>query len=159
EGETAAALSKLEGMAARFALLHHLVTHAARDSDDCDPVGKDSIDAGVRLCRWFAREFERIYAILSETTEEQDTRRLVEFIRARGGRITVKELQRSTSRKYPTAALAEAALEGLVAGGLAQWQERPSSPQGGRPTRECVLITQAPNETDETRQGDGPDPG
>src|SRR5262249_25085689 len=52
-----------------------------------------------------------------------------------------------------------AALEGLVAGGLAQWQERLSSPQGGRPTRECVLITQAPDETDETRPGDGPDPG
>jgi DNA polymerase-1 len=157
EGETAAAYSKLEGAAARLALLHHLVGQVSGGEDDCDPVGKESIDAGVELCRWFARESRRIYSILSESREETEARRLVEFIRARGGRITVKELQRSNSRKYPTAALAEAALNSLVQAGLARWQDRPVSPQGGRPTRECVILEQAPDDTDETPPEHPPD--
>src|SRR5262249_51956333 len=69
------------------------------------------------------------------------------------------ELQRSNARKYPTAALAETALDALVSGGLAEWQDRPPSLQGGRPTRECVLLPQAPDETDETPSDDGPGGG
>jgi hypothetical protein len=36
-------------------------------------------------------------------------RKLVEFIRARGGTITVRQLQKRNSRKYPEAGTAEKA--------------------------------------------------
>jgi DNA polymerase I-like protein with 3'-5' exonuclease and polymerase domains len=155
EGEQAAAFSKLEGYAARFALLHHVVSHRAVDADDVRAVGARSVEAGIALARWFAGEARRLYTTLSESAEERETRRLVEFIRARGGQISVKELQRSNARKYPTAPAAEAALDALVEGRLARWEDRTATDRGGRPTRDCCLISaQAPDETDETpREG------
>src|SRR5262249_50644549 len=50
EGELAAAFSKLEGYAARLALVHHVVTHA-HGQTDCEPVEPVSVEAGVSLAR------------------------------------------------------------------------------------------------------------
>jgi hypothetical protein len=156
DGELAAAFSKLEGYAARLALLHHVVTHAALDTSDLRPVGARSVEAGVALARWFAGEARRVYATLSESAEERAARRLVEFVEARGGRITVQALRRSNPGRYPTAAQAEQALEALVGTGLADWQARPASAKGGRPTRDCVLKRQLPiAKTAETENDEG----
>jgi hypothetical protein len=146
EGELAASYSKLEGYAARFALVHYVASRAA---DDAGPIGTESIEAGITLARWFAGEARRVYATLSESSDEREARRLIKFIRARGGEITVKDLQRSNDRKYPTADAAPAALEALAATGMGEWNERPSGPRGGRPTRSFRLST-APDETDES---------
>ena len=116
QGDLAAAFSKLEEGAARLALLHHVVTRVARGEDDLVPVQQESMDAGIVLARWFAQEAKRIYSMMSESTEERTTRQLVEFVRTRGGRITAKELQRS-SRKYPDADAATQALDALVQAG------------------------------------------
>jgi hypothetical protein len=132
EGELAAAFSKLEGYAARFALLHHVVTHVGAGSGDLHPVGLVSVEAGITLSRWFAEESRRIYSTLAESKEERDARRLVEWIQSRGGRTTVKELQRSNQRKYPSSEEAEAALQALVDGNAGHWEERPPSSKGGR---------------------------
>ena len=156
EGELAAAFSKLEAYAARFTLLHHVVTRAARGEDDLVPVELESVKAGVALCKWFAQEARRIYATLTETEGDCNTRKLVEFIRSRGGKMTVKALQRSNSRKYPTAEAAEAVLEVLVRDGLGAWEDRPAGPQGGRPTRVFILHPTT-DETDETSRDGGSD--
>jgi DNA polymerase I-like protein with 3'-5' exonuclease and polymerase domains len=153
EGELAAAFSKLEAYAARFALLHHVIGRAGRGEDDLVPVGAESVKAGVALCRWFAAEARRIYATLTESNEERDARRLVEFIRARGGSITAKRLQQSNSRKYPSAEAATAALDALAEAGYGGWMDRPSEAQGGRPTRDFVLLP-TPDDTDETSPGE-----
>lgn len=160
EGELAAALSKLEGYTARFALLHHIVSHIYVDSDDRRSVGLKSIEAGITLTRWFANEARRIYQMLTEDDEERDTRRLVEFVRARGGRITVKQLQRSNSRKYPTAESAKAALEALVGANLGRWVQGPIPERGGhRPSYLELLPTtdfsdHRPEEGDDLSDGD-----
>ncbi|MFL5240599.1 MAG: DUF3987 domain-containing protein, partial [Gemmataceae bacterium] len=155
EGELAAAFSKLEAYAARFALLHHVVSCTWLDVDDRREVGVRSIQAGVTLCRWFATEARRIYKTLSESNDQRDTRRLVEFIQVRGGRITVKNLQRSNSRKYPTSEEAEQALSHLVDAGHADWQPRLAPAQGGKPTRDCVLKPlPTTDDTDDTPDGD-----
>jgi hypothetical protein len=49
EGELAAAFSKLEGFAARFALLHHVVTHVALGKDDRVPIKQASVHKGELL--------------------------------------------------------------------------------------------------------------
>src|SRR5262249_37434894 len=140
-GELAAAFSKLEAYAARFALLHHVVTHVYLESDDLREVGSRSVEAGITLCRWFAHEIRRIYATLSESTEECDARRLVEYITSRGGGITARELQRSNNRKYPTVAPAEEALNGLVQASLGTWEKQETTAKGGHPTRVFLLCT------------------
>ncbi|HEY1379752.1 MAG TPA: DUF3987 domain-containing protein, partial [Gemmataceae bacterium] len=157
EGELAAAFSKLEGYAARFALIHHVVTLTGLDCIDTEhPVGVRSVEAGVALCRWFAAEARRIYAILSESDEERDARRLVEFVRARGGRITVRGLMRANCRRYPDATTAEAALAALVDAGLARWVERPAKKKG-KPIKTLELCVT--HDTHDTDGGDGDEDG
>jgi DNA polymerase I-like protein with 3'-5' exonuclease and polymerase domains len=156
EGEMASALAKLEAYAGRLALLHHVATHVALDTDDRRPVGPVGVEAGATLCRWFAYEARRIYAVLAESEEQRTVRRLVEFIRARGGSITTQALQNSNSRKYPTADLAGAALEALAQAGLGLWRDLPAGPKGGRPTR-AFFLHKASDETDETPDGGGRD--
>jgi hypothetical protein len=137
-GDLAAAWSKLEGYAARFALLLHLVRAAS-----CDPalastaaVDAQSIAAGVKLARWFADEAIRVYAEIggdTEAPEAREQRELVRIIREHGGEITVRQLMQ-VSRKYRTsAAEAEAALGRLVAAEIVGVWEEKHGPRGGRP--------------------------
>lgn len=157
EGELAAALAKLEAYAARFALLHHVVTHVGLDSDDRRPIGKISIEAGVALCRWFADEARRVYATLTESPEERHTRRLVELVRSRyGGRITARQLTRANNRRYPDTDAAEAALGALVEDGLGHWGGPLTTSKGGRPTRPFVLQMHDNTPDDEDDDDDGP---
>jgi hypothetical protein len=160
-GEVAAAFSKLEAYAARFALLHHVVTCCGLETTDRREVGARSVEAGITLARWFGEEAARIYASLSETREDREVRELVEFLASQGGRVTARQLQRARHRKYTSAEHAEEALAQLVTEGLAAWEERPAEARGGRPTRDCVLLAPPPSgtgdKTDKTpAHGGGP---
>jgi DNA polymerase I-like protein with 3'-5' exonuclease and polymerase domains len=157
EGELAAALSKLEAYAARFALVHHVVSCVWLEVDDRRDVGVESVEAGVTLCRWFAREARRIYRILSESTEDRETRRLVEFLQGRGGKIAMRELMRANCRRYPDAATAESALATLVEAGLARWVEAPTSMKGGKQIKAVQLCMT--HDTDDTVPDDEDDDG
>jgi len=137
--DLAAAFSKIEAYAARLALIHHLVLRAAPGGAGLPAeVGLDSLEAGITLARWFAAETERVYAALAEDETTGRLRALADRVRALGGRVTVRALQKSNNRKYRTAVAAEAALAELVAAGWGVWEEtRPAG--GGHPLREFVL--------------------
>lgn len=147
QGAEAAALAKLEGYAARLALLHHVVTHKALGVDDLRGVGEQSVQCGITLVEWFATEAKRIYGSLRETEDECDLRELAEWIQGRGGETTPGSLRDSCRGRYPTAPDAEAALSELVETGCGHWIWLPSGPNGGRPT--CVFRLSAP-ETSKT---------
>jgi DNA polymerase I-like protein with 3'-5' exonuclease and polymerase domains len=171
DGVLASAFSKLEAYCTRFALIHHVVTRVGTGPapdplepppDASDPVDVDSIRAGIELARWFAYEARRVYATLNETKEERDARRLIEFIRARGGSITPRQLCRSNPSRYRGPEQAEEALDALVQAGLADWQDRPPGARGGRPTKALVLRPAPPkpdkpaeDDADEDGPGDG----
>src|SRR5262249_42948715 len=110
DGDLAAAFAKIEAYCARFALIHHVVTHVGLGSSDRRPVGAVSVRQAIRLADWFAREAERIYAALGEDEEARERRTLAEYVQARGGRITARDLHRARPKKYPRAEDAEAAL-------------------------------------------------
>jgi hypothetical protein len=121
-GDLAAAWSKLEGYAARFALLVHLIRAASADPTltDYNAVDAESIAAGVLLSRWFGDEAARVYAIIGgdvESPEARELRELLRIIRDHGGRITVRELMQASRRFRTNAADAEAALDALVKAG------------------------------------------
>jgi hypothetical protein len=137
----AAVLSKLEGYAARLALLHHVVGLAGEGERDQVLVGVESIEAGVTLVRWFAHEAERIRASAGEDSEGRADRHMVERIAARGGRVTVRELQKSNNRKYRTRDDAEKDLQRLVQAGLGTWEVGRARPTGGHRERVFVLCT------------------
>ncbi len=134
-GDLAAAWSKLEGGAARLALVVHLCRAVAGDADP-SAVDAVSVAAGVTLARWFAAEARRVYALLAEDSDARDLRSLAEWIgRKHGGEATARQVQ-AGRRELRTAADAEAALAALADAGFGRWIDRPTDPAaGGRPTR------------------------
>jgi hypothetical protein len=140
DGEVAAMLSKMEGYAARFALVHHVATHVAEEGEgEPAPVAPASIRAGVTLARWFAGEARRVYALLKESEDQRKARELVELIARHGGRMTVRSLMRANSYRYRTSEDAEEALEALAKAGLATREDGPAPQGGGHRSRTYVL--------------------
>ena len=139
-GDLSAAWSKLEGGAARLALVVHLTRWAAGDGKaPPGPVDAESIAAGFVLARWFGNEAKRVYAVLSESDDDREARRLVELIRRKGGSVSGRELAQA-SRAYPTVAHAEAALSVLADSGAGRW-ENPEQTGGGRPKARRLVLS------------------
>ena len=140
-GRLAAAYAKLEGYAARLALVLYFAK--AVGGDDWTTPQEHAIDgeamtAGATLAKWFVSETSRVYGILEESDTETEYRQLVELIQRRGGRITANDLRRRT-RLLGTSEEAESFLSDLVRSGLGSWEDSGLGPSGGRPTREFVL--------------------
>ena len=94
-GDLSAAWSKLEEYAARLALVVHFARWAADDPtlQSPDAVDAASMKAGIDLAGWFKAEARRVYALLGETDDDRDRRRLVEWIERKGGSVTAREVQ------------------------------------------------------------------
>jgi hypothetical protein len=154
KGDMAAAWSKLEGYAARFALLIHLIRYTANDPTlkQSDQVDEDSLAAAIEISRWFGDEASRIYTTIgarTETHEQRERRLLIRTVKSVGPGITPRELMRRCRRYRDSVADAEAALESLVSDNLGFWQDRATTRTGGRPTREFVF-----RESDRVPSGD-----
>ena len=135
DDDLAAAWSKLEAYTARFALIFQLVEWAAGDAAAGHEIDETSMRAAIELSDWFGGEARRVYGLFVETSEDREQRELVELIHRKGGKVTPRELARS-SRRYRKSGEAEAALERLVQQKLGKWDVE-STP--GRPRREFVL--------------------
>jgi 5S rRNA maturation endonuclease (ribonuclease M5) len=134
-GPVAAAFSKLEGYAARLALVLSLARWAENPGTlGIGPVAVDveSVRAGIEIVEWAKQETLRIYAMLSEDDQELEYREVLELVERRGGTITVRELQRAQHHK--NAEEAEELLRAMAADGLGRWVDLPPGPKGGRPT-------------------------
>lgn len=135
-GDLASAFSKLEAYAARLALVIQL----AIEPGSCF-VDVEAMQAGIRLSRWFMDECRRVYAVLGETEEDTDRRRIVDLIKTHGGTITARDLARGIRRFGGKSEAAEEALNALAAKGVGTWEHRPAGEKGGRPTNVFRLIS------------------
>ena len=151
DDDLAAAWSKLEAYAARFALIFQLCSWATDGASDWE-VDQQSVESGIALSEWFCQEARRVYGVMSETDQQRQDRELVELVNRKGGSTTVRQLMRSTHR-FATAEDAEAALDSLARNGWGRWRSIPSGPKGGAPTREFCCVT--PSDTDETTESNG----
>lgn len=149
-GNEAAVLSKIEGAAARIALVLHLVRQAAGDQDAGQAVDARSVDAGVRLAEWYGNEALRVYGLFAETDDDRQQRDLVEWIRRRGGTVTVRDLTRGPRQYRGDSEAAELALRELADAGIGSWDSCPAGDQGGRPTQVFRLATGDTGDGDET---------
>ncbi len=147
-GDLSAAWSKLEGYAARLALIIHFVRWAAGDCTlrTPDAVDEASVAAGVALSRWFGLEARRVYVMMAESDEDRDQRRLVEWIQNRGGSVTARDLTRN-HRAYRSTDDARAALDALVEARYGRWDYPQPGPQGGAPAKRFQLINSADIDT------------
>ena len=160
-GDEAAAWSKLEGCAARLALVVHLTRVAACDATLRDPARVDeaSIAAGVAMVRWFGAEARRVYAILGESDEGRESRGLVEWIERKGGSVTVRDLTRGP-REYRDADKATKALAELVASGVGRWEVDDHAGGRGRPVDRFRLLSRRGDTGDgDTNSGNAGDRG
>jgi hypothetical protein len=147
EPDIKAVVAKLEGYAARFALIHHVATEVGAKRNPLVPVSKASVEAGIELAEWFNQEARRIYAYLAESDEDRQDRDLIEWIRSRGGRCTARDLQRARGSRFPSAREAEAALDALVAAGYGEWVNI-AKQGGGWARREFGLTPDTNTDTD-----------
>lgn len=141
-GSLASAWSKLEGYAARFALVIHFVRCVAGDSTlkAHGLIDEQSVASGVVLSRWFGHEARRVYEVLHESEGDTRERELYEWIAARGGSVTPGEVQAGIRRLRKPGA-AKDALEALVGCGLGRWSAAPTGRAGGRPSTRFELVS------------------
>jgi hypothetical protein len=154
DDDLSATWSKLEGYAARLALVHHLIRVAANGPTASNPATVDEVSmaAGIALSRWFGQEAKRVYGMLAEDETDQGARALMERVERLGGIITAYELKRH-ARQFRNTEQAEAALQGLVNRGLGAWTPYSSTVRGGRPTRAFVLRSAAVNPAKHEKDG------
>lgn len=142
-GNMAAAWSKLEGYTARLALLFHLIRQAAGDRRLADPraVDEQSLACAMQLVRWFGAETERIYAGLRRSDEQRRFDQVMELIRARGGKITVRDLQRAR-RAYSDGSVALDELQAMAGAGFGTLEYPQPGQKGGRPGSAVFTLAQ-----------------
>ena len=140
------AWSKLEGQAARLALVFHCVRQACLPGpEDESRVSLDTLDAALTWIDWLKNETRRIYYTLTHAGEVRQADKLIQFARRCGGRCTAREAAR-VGAGGRTAEEVETIMRGLVNAGLAEW-ETPEQPKGGRPTRYFRLKAPPTSET------------
>jgi hypothetical protein len=144
-----AAWSKLEGAAARFSLVIHCIRCAAQDAGLDNPLEVDraSVEAGIQLVTWFKGETRRIYTRMFESAIVRDARKAVEFLRARSGRSTLRDMEKAGLLGGDGSRIIEI-LTRLEATGAGKWDDVPTGSHGGRPTRVFTLAGGTPK-TDE----------
>jgi hypothetical protein len=130
----AAVLAKLEGGAARLALVCALAANPqAVEVDD------GAIGAGIALALWFEDEARRVYESVAERPMDRERRHLADWISARSGRCSVRDLQNGGPRRLRSRRAAISALEDLAGAGFGHWRDLLPGAGGGRPTRVFVL--------------------
>lgn len=135
---TRAMLSKLEGGAARLALVIHLGRIAGGEDARPDSIDGESMRRGIVLAKWFRREAARVYLRLAKCDDDRESRQLLGLIRRKGGSISGRELVQS-SRAYGVVRDAEAALSRLVDAGHGTWVTPPQRGRGAPKARRFVL--------------------
>lgn len=159
--DLSAAWSKLEGYAARLALVLHYAkwasTPAADDEDAAEgaaegaadgdaelaPVDAQSMRAGVKLSEWFGAEARRIYDLLNESPQQTERRQLLELLDRLPVGLSPHELVRKSNSLH-NAAEAEVALNELMQLGLGTWRIKKPQAAGGRPSRKFYLHPKNP---------------
>lgn len=133
-----AMLSKLEGGAARLALVVHLGRVAGGEDAPADLIDGESMRRGIALAKWFRREAERVYLRLAEGDDDREARQLLDLVRRKGGSVSGRELVQS-SRAFRAVKDAEAALSRLVDAGHGAWVTPPQRGPGAPKSRRFVL--------------------
>jgi len=131
--------AKLEGGAARLALVIHCLRWACGESATPFEMDAQSMNAGIALAQWFKCEARRVYRSLHADPIEQRDRDLAGWISQRGGSVTARDLQHDKGTRFPHSSDAREALDALADRHWGKWKEKPPGPNGGRGTTVFVL--------------------
>jgi hypothetical protein len=140
-GPAAAYASKVEGAAARLALVHWACRYVEGEAGE--RIDAEAIEAGVGLARWFLAEGLRVYATLGidSASADQGAGELARWIATHHPHgATVRDVYSRGPRQFRNSPdEAEAALNGLAADGYGRWEVVPPPSGRGPATRVFVL--------------------
>jgi hypothetical protein len=132
-GPVRSMLAKAEAAVVRLALVLHVARQAAGETLP-DRIDADSMERGIALGRWFAREGRRVYGMLlggrAIDRAADDASAAEKWVAARGGAASLRDLRKGLRRFRGDDDRAEQAARRLVAEGRATWN---ASRGGGRP--------------------------
>jgi hypothetical protein len=155
--EMKAVFSKLEGYAARFAVIFHCIRRCHR-SDNIDQflIDAESMNSAILLVRWFARETKRIYGMMHESELDRGLRLHYEWMMLNhdDGVVNLRAFYRSKNLSIEEA---ESIFEGLELAGLGHKEYSEQGHSGGRPS--VIFILKNSNRTDKTQLRDGENEG
>ena len=135
DSSVAAALSKLRGYAARFALVFELARAAeVGRAELVHTISAESMRAGIRVVAWFEGEIRRIYAEWSSATPEAEARldeRIFDLLQ--DGPLSEGEVRDRLHRNWSSPEV-RASLGRLQRQGRVRYEgKQPPGPKGGRP--------------------------
>jgi hypothetical protein len=141
------AWSKLEGQAARLALIFHCIREAYLPSpgENTNTISADTLDAALVWIEWLKHETRRIYYTLTHEGDARQADKLIAFAQRNGGSITARDAARVGAGGRDVAVV-DKIMDGLVKAGLAEWHT-PEQTKGGRPTRYFRLKTPGPSQS------------
>jgi hypothetical protein len=116
--------AKLEGIAARFALILYLCEAASGEYDGQPGIQARHALGGIALARWYGWEARRFYGHFV-TAEERARQELLMEIARRGGSVTARELQRTGPTAWRSPGMAEAGLRDLAQAGYGTYAPEP----------------------------------
>jgi hypothetical protein len=116
-----------------------------------------SIEAAIRLVTWFKYETRRIYGRLAESEDTRDTRKILECVQAKGGRVTVRDVAKAGLCHGDAARITDI-LNKLAEAGRGVWRDVNPTDRGGRRTRSFELSgdSDTTGETGETPDSSTP---
>ncbi len=117
-------LAKMQGYAARFALIIQL-TRKAAGATDRDSVDRESVAGAAQLVRYFAAHMRRVYAQLQVTPEDRRIDQAIRWITSHGNAVTARALQRHRVAGIKDASQARAFLSRLQERGYGVVKEGP----------------------------------
>jgi hypothetical protein len=179
DDDTAAAYAKLEGGAARLALVFHVAESLVTDGAAITPeIPGPTMDGAITLARWFRGEAERLYADADADAEDKAVAALDEWGRRSiksGRNVTLREVQRSLKKYRGTEGRAmavrhlrsadwkpekidPAAVKGPGRPAGPAWWPKGERPKPIRPTFDTTESTTTTSTTT-TPNGDSPPPG
>lgn len=107
------AFAKLDQYCLRFACLYHMIENCEK-SEIPTRVSQATLEAAIKTTEWFREEARRVYKRVMWGGETERLNHLRKKIADNNFKMSVRDLQRTNSKKYPTADHARADLQTLV---------------------------------------------
>ena len=120
EGFEKYAFAKHDQYVLRLALLIHVVKFVHSGQPESFVASAETLNEAVALIHWFQNEITRAYDSMSGNHDEEISK-LVLKIAMNGGRMSVRELMQTNSRKFPSKGDAVDALYSLKEAGIGDW--------------------------------------
>ena len=134
-------LSKLRAITARIALVLHLTRWVEGSETNAGAITALSMETAVAIAEWWAYELKRCLDPLLGDESQAIEATVLDWVRRRGGVVTIAELARSGPRRFRNKPdEAEAVLSKLARLGHGTLEIAQSSQKGGRPKSVFRLV-------------------